>query len=173
MKRLHLLRHAKSTSKEEVEDHERRLSRRGRKTARCLGQHLATRLGPLDLVLCSSARRTQETLQLVLAEFAPRPRILIEDELYLASRERLGRRLRRLDTTDTNVLVIGHNPGLHELAIALGDKNSRAYQALASSKFPTAACASFLVRTDWAALGSPRHELIDYVTPESLTGDEQ
>jgi len=173
MKRLNLLRHAKSTSKEEVEDHERRLNRRGRETARRVGKHLVAKLGPLDLVLCSSARRTQETLELVLAEFAPRPRILIEDELYLASRERLGRRLRRLDASDTNVLVIGHNPGLHELAIALADKNSPASRALASSKFPTAACASFLVRTDWSALGSPRHELIDYVTPESLADDEQ
>jgi phosphohistidine phosphatase len=173
MNRLHLFRHAKSTSKEEVEDHERRLSKRGRETACRVGKHLPTKLGPLDLVLCSSARRTRETLDLVLAEFAPRPRILIEDEVYLASRERLWKRLRRLDARDINVLVIGHNPGLHELALALADNSSPAFRALASDKFPTAACASFLVPADWSALGSSRHELIDYITPESLAGDEE
>ncbi len=173
MNRLHLFRHAKSTSKEDLEDHERRLSRRGRETARRVGKHLPARLGPLDLVLCSSARRTRETLDLILAEFAPRPRILIEDELYLASRERLRRRLRRLDARDTNVLVIGHNPGLQELAIALADKSSPAFRALASGKFPTAACASFLIPADWSALSSSRHELIDYITPKSLAGDEE
>src|ERR1700757_3366537 len=85
MNMLHLLRHAKSSAKEEVEDHERPLSRRGRKTARRVGKQLSAKLGAIDLVLCSSARRTRETLDLVLDEVSPRPRCLIEDELSLAS----------------------------------------------------------------------------------------
>ena len=67
--------------------------------------------------------------------------------------------------------LIGHNPGLHELAIALADENSPAFRALASGKFPTTACASFRVPADWSILGSSRHELIGYVTPESLTDE--
>jgi phosphohistidine phosphatase len=173
MSMLHLFRHAKSSAKGDVDDYERQLSRRGRETARRVGKHLPAKLGAIDLVLCSSARRTRETLELVLARFVPEPRILIEDELYLAAPERLRMRLRRLDARDTNVLVIGHNPGLHDLAIALVDNDSPAFRALASSKFPTAACASFLVLPDWSALGSSQLKLTDYITPESLAGEEE
>src|SRR5215471_865173 len=137
MKMLHLLRHAKSSAKEDVEDHERPLSRRGRAAARQVGEHLPAKLGAVDLVLCSSARRTRETLDLVVTEFSPRPRCKIEDGLYLAGRERLIERLRRLDPQDANVLVIGHNPGLHELAIGLADKSSAGFNELVSGKFPT------------------------------------
>src|ERR1700732_4209777 len=91
---VHLLRHAKSSTKEDVDDYERPLSRRGRKTARRIGRNLSAKLGAIDLVLCSSARRTRETLDLVLGEFSPRTSI--EDGLYLASREKLTARLGRL-----------------------------------------------------------------------------
>jgi phosphohistidine phosphatase len=172
MNMLHLLRHAKSSSKENVEDHARPLSRRGRKMAHRVGRNLSAKLGAIDLVLCSSARRTRETLDLVLDEFSPAPRTLIEDGLYLASREKLAARLSRLDARNVNVLMIGHNPGLHELAIALADENSPAYRTLASAKFPTAACVSFRVPVGWSVLGSSRHDVIGYVTPESLTDED-
>lgn len=173
MKLLHLLRHAKSSAKEDVEDHERPLNRRGRAAARRVGEHLPAKLGAVDLVLCSSARRTRETLDLIIAEFSPRPRILIEDELYLASAGNLKKRLRRLAARDTNILLIGHNPGLHELAVALADKGSPDFRALSSGKFPTAACVSLRVPADWSALGSSRHEVVAYVTPASLEGEEE
>ncbi|MBV8937388.1 MAG: histidine phosphatase family protein [Alphaproteobacteria bacterium] len=170
---LHLLRHAKSSAKEDVEDHQRPLSRRGRKAARRVGKNLSAKLGAIDLVLCSSARRTRETLDLLLDELSPGSRTLIEDELYLASREKLATRLARLDARDVNVLLIGHNPGLYELAVALADKTSPAFEALASGKFPTAACVSFRVPADWSVLGSSQHELIGYVTPESLADEDE
>jgi phosphohistidine phosphatase len=170
MNMLHLLRHAKSSANDEVDDHERPLSRRGREAARCIGKHLPATIGTLDLVLCSSARRTRETLDLVLAEFSPRPQSLIEDELYLASRQRLLDRLRRLGRRDVKILLIGHNPGLHELAVGLADRGSPDAPALAAGKFPTAAYASFHAPADWSALGYSRHRLIAYVTPRSLAG---
>jgi phosphohistidine phosphatase len=177
MSMLHLLRHAKSSAKEDVDDHQRPLSRRGRKTARRVGKNLSAKLGGIDLVLCSSARRTRETLDLVLDEFSRGARILprtsIEDELYLATREKLAARLGRLDPRDVNVLLIGHNPGLHELAVALADETSPAFRTLASGKFPTAAYVSFRVPADWSVLGSSRHELIGYVTPESLADEDE
>ncbi|HEY1433502.1 MAG TPA: histidine phosphatase family protein [Stellaceae bacterium] len=172
MNTLHLLRHAKSSRKEDVEDHARTLSRRGRETARRVGKHLPAKLGTIDLVLCSSARRTRETLDLVLLDFSPAPRTMIEDELYLASREKLAARLRRLDPREGSVLLIGHNPGLYELAVALADENSPDFRAFASGKFPTAAWASFLISPDWSALGDSRHELTGYVTPASLPGEK-
>jgi phosphohistidine phosphatase len=165
---LHLLRHAKSSWKEGVEDHQRPLNRRGREAARLVGRHLPATAGAIDLVLCSSAARTRETLDLVLAEFALRPRCLIEDALYLAAREELIERLQRLAESDVNVLLIGHNPGLHELAVALAKSdNSRSWTG---GKFPTAARISFCVATPWSALGDARHRLVDYVTVGSLAG---
>jgi phosphohistidine phosphatase len=167
---LHLLRHAKSSWKDDVEDRERPLNRRGREAARLVGQHLPATAGDIDLVLCSSAVRTRETLDLVLAGFAPRPRCEIEDGLYLADRDELIQRLQQLAESQVNVLVIGHNPGLYELAVALAEPGSPRARALSSGKFPTAARVSLCVTTRWAALGGARHRLVDYVTAASLPG---
>ena len=155
MRTLHLLRHAKSSAKENIGDHERPLSRRGREAAQQLGNTLPAAFGALDLVFAGLS-----------------PRSVVEDELYLATRENLIQRLRLLDDRDVNVMVVGHNPGLHELAIALADKNSPRFRALAA-KFPTTACASFHAPDRWEALGTFRHELIDYFTPESLAGGKR
>ena len=84
MHRLHLLRHAKSNPDDNIEDRQRRLNRRGRDAARRVGESLPAALGAVDLVLCSTALRTRETAELVFAGFAPSPRILFDDELYLA-----------------------------------------------------------------------------------------
>ena len=171
MHRLHLLRHAKSGVDETAEDHERRLSRRGREAARRVAESLEAALGGLDLVLCSTALRTRETAELVLAGFAAPPRILHEDALYLAGRAVLLRRLRRLDESAGSVMVIGHNPGLHELALALAAPDSPRFQALAAGKFPTTARASFAIESPWASLEQSRHALTQYVTAKTL-GDQ-
>ena len=129
-------------------------------------------MGTLDLVLSSSARRTRETLELVLAELAVRPPSAIEDELYEAGREELVDRLRHLTEGIANVLLIGHNPGLHELALALADPNSVGFRTLESGKFPTAARASFRIPDPWSALGCSRYELVDYVAADSPRKDK-
>jgi phosphohistidine phosphatase len=171
MHRLHLLRHAKARRDDAGEDRERRLSRSGRDAARLVGETLPAALGPIDLVLCSSALRTRETAELALAGFTSRPQILFEDGLYLAGPAALQKRLIQVEESDGAVLVVGHNPGLHELAIALAAPDSPSYRALASGKFPTTARASFVIEPPWSALGRSRHRLTDYVTVKSL-GDK-
>ena len=168
MHRLHLLRHAKSSRDDGVEDRDRPLSRRGREAARLVCETLPAALGRVDLVLCSRAQRTEETAELVLAGFAMPPRVLFEDELYLAGHAALLRRLLRLDDADNTVLVIGHNPGLHELALRLAATDTPAHRALAAGKFPTTARASFAIDCAWSALDRSRHSLVDYVTVKSL-----
>jgi len=171
MHRLHLLRHAKSSRDDSVEDRERRLSRRGRDDARAVGRTLPLALGGLDLVLCSSALRTRETAELALADVASHPEILFEDGLYLAGPAALLRRLTALDEIAGSVLLIGHNPGLHELALALALPEGKAYRALAQGKFPTTVRASFAIESPWSQLGKARHRLTDYVTVKSLDAE--
>jgi len=168
MHTLHLLRHAKSDRDEGVDDRERRLARRGRDEARRVGKSLVAAIGPLDLVLCSPSVRTRDTAALVLAGFAPPPPIRYDDELYLARSAMLLRVLRRLDEAVAAVLLIGHNPGLHELATALAAPDSPRYAALAGGKFPTLARASLTIAGSWDSLDRTRHPLADYVTPKSL-----
>jgi len=172
MHRLHLLRHAKSGRDDTVDDRDRPLSRRGREVARRVGESLPTALGGLDLVLCSTSLRTRETAALVLSGIPAAPSILFEDALYLAGPAALMRRLRRLDEACGAVLVIGHNPGLHDLAVSLAATDSPRYRALAEGKFPTTARASFAVDGTWADLNRSRHPLADYVTPKSLGAED-
>ena len=159
MHMLHLLRHALATQ-------------RLQNGASLVGQALPATVGTLDLILCSSARRTRETMELVIAEFGARPRSVLEDELYEATKHELMSRLRRLPEDIGNVLLIGHNPGLHQLAMAIADTDSAGFRALSSVKYPTAARASFRVPGPWSAFGRSRCELVDYVTAESLRSDK-
>jgi phosphohistidine phosphatase len=172
MHQLHLLRHAKSTWDEEAEDHERPLNKRGREAARLVGESLPKVIDAPDLVLCSSALRTRETAKLVLAGFSKSPRVLYEDELYLASKAKLMHRVRRIDETIGSVMIIGHNPGLHEFAIALAAPGSVGFSTLANGKFPTGARCRFAVGISWAEIESARHRLVDYVTVKSLGGQD-
>lgn len=169
MPMLHLLRHAKSSWKDDVEDHKRQLNRRGRESAQLVGEHLPNVVGRVDLVLCSSAARTRETLKLLLVRFQPRPPCVIEDGFYLADCDKLIERLCLIDDKFTNALLIGHNPGLHQLAVALAQPCSPLFGVLANGKFPTLARASFEILTLWSEIRSRRHRLLDYSAPASAS----
>jgi phosphohistidine phosphatase len=172
MHRLHLLRHAKSSWDESIEDSRRPLAKRGRQAARLIGETLPAAIGALDLVLCSTALRTRETAEAMLFGFRPAPRILYEDELYLAPLATLVRLLRELDEDCGAAMVIGHNPGLHELAAVLASPGSKSYAALADGKFPTGVRVSFAIDGSWAGIATGRHQVLDYVTVKSLGGTE-
>jgi phosphohistidine phosphatase len=172
MHQLHLLRHAKSSWDDDADDHARPLNRRGREAARLIGQTLPKVVGSLDLVLCSSALRARETAELALAGFAKPPPVRHEDELYLASADRLVERLRQLEESVGSVMIVGHNPGLHELAIMLASPSSPGFSTLANGKFPTGVRCRFVIGTDWAEIDGTRHRLVDYVSVKSLGGEE-
>jgi phosphohistidine phosphatase len=170
---LHLLRHAKSSWRDDVEDHARPLNKRGRAAARRVGRNLPHTVPPIDLVLCSSALRTRQTLDLIVAGLAPPPPCVVEDDLYLADCERLIERLHQLDEGCRNVMLIGHNPGLHDLAIRLADPDTAAARTLLSSKFPTTARASFGIDSPWSELGRGRHRVVAYVPVSALPDEEE
>jgi len=175
MHRLHLLRHAKSSYPEGVEDRDRPLSRRGREAARRVGESLPAALGRVDLVLCSAALRTRETAALALAGLAPSPRVVFEDALYLAGRAALLRRLRLIDESAGSVIVIGHNPGLHDLAVALAGAQQggpgEAAKRLAAG-YPTAALAEFAIGNPWRRLDAGGGHLVRFLAPRDLSGAE-
>lgn len=170
MRRLLLLRHAKAERSEPGGgDEARPLTVRGRADAARLGAYLVRhRLIP-DLALISSAARTRETWQQAAAAFAPAPPARFEERLYGATPEMILQVIREATSEAATVLVIGHNPGLHEAAITLvaaGDIEAR--QRL-NEDFPTSALAvvEFAV-AGWRAVHPQGGRLEHFVLAQSL-----
>lgn len=160
-KRLLLLRHAKSSWDDPaLADHDRPLAPRGRKAAKRIGRHLRHEGTAVSLVLCSSARRARETLDRV----APGGRIEVESELYGASAGQLLERLRRVPDEAGTVMLVGHNPAIQDLLVALASEPGD----LAAQKFPTGALATLGFSGPWRSLGPARAELTGLVTPREL-----
>lgn len=170
---LALLRHAKSNwDVPGALDFERDLAPRGLEAAPRMGREIA-RLGfSPDLVLCSDAVRARMTYDLVAPSIAPPPRtVLHEKRLYMASARELLARLHEVPDTVKSVMLVGHNPGFHELNIALiGDAAPGAERA-AKSKFPTCALAIYTFDTDqWAQVAPRKGRVIHFATPRGLSG---
>lgn len=175
MPELLLLRHAKSDWKDRrLDDFDRPLSPRGCRAAPLMGRYLAAEGLEPDLVLCSTAQRAVETLDLVLTALASRPEISYLKTLYLAPPSRMLAVLRRQSPDRRRILLIAHNPGLHHLALDLagsGRAGARPSPAAArlAEKFPTAGLVRFRV-SDWASLGEAPATLLDFVRPRDLPG---
>ena len=168
MSELYLLRHAKAVPPEEGgSDRDRPLEQRGRRAAQAVARWIAEqRLAPA-LVLCSPALRTRQTLDIIASSFARPPQILIEDGLYLAAAPQLFARLRRLPADTASVLLVGHNPGYHELAVSLSEVAVGPLIARLAG-FPTGALASFEVEVPWAHLDRRQARLAAVATPKEL-----
>jgi phosphohistidine phosphatase len=165
---LHLLRHAKSSWRDAgLEDRDRPLNARGHHAAELLATHLSRQPLP-DLVLCSSARRTRETFEYIARAYGRSPPVSIEDKLYLATARALLERIEAVAEDVATLLVIGHNPGLHELAAALARHGPRHDRARLTAKFPTGALASFRLAGAWHAIGHASIALASYVVPSDL-----
>jgi len=171
---LLLLRHAKSSWDDPaLADFERPLAKRGQKAAPRMGAEIeALGLRP-DLILCSSALRTRETLDLVLETWSGGPPPVDYDEaIYMASPTELIAELRKLAANSPaprRVLMVGHNPGLEELAGLLSGFGDPAARELMAQKFPTCALAVITFEDDdWAAVGPGKGTLTRFITPARL-----
>lgn len=166
-RRIVLLRHAKADWPS-VPDHERPLADRGRKDAPAAGQRLANLGFPLDLALCSTAIRTRETWKIAAHELPHRPKTVYEDRLYEAT---LGDLLALLTETPDevrNLLLVGHNPGIHALADALaGSAEGDALSRMNRGGFPTAAIAVITLDGSWKSAEHGAGRLVDYWAPHS------
>jgi phosphohistidine phosphatase len=164
-RRIVLLRHAKADWPS-VPDHERPLAERGHQEASIAGRRLVDLGITLDLAIVSSAVRTRETWKFVAHELSQRPRTVYEDRLYDAT---LGDLLALLTETPEevdNLLLVGHNPGMHALADALsGEADDDHLTRLNRGGFPTAAVAVITFSGPWKTVEHGVGRLTDYWAP--------
>ena len=174
MRQLLLMRHAKSSWDDAaLPDRDRPLNARGRKAAATMRTAIQE-LGLLpDMILVSPARRTMQTLQ-ALEPWDETPLIEPTDSLYLANPTQILAVLHGVPETVRSVMVLGHNPGLHDLALALRgasqeSRHQRGTAELALSEgFPTAALAEFTITGAWWDLRDGGGRLVRFLTPKML-----
>ena len=168
MKRLYLLRHAKSSWDDpELADRERPLAARGRRDSARVAKRLEPSGVTPALVLCSSSKRTVETLERIAPGWERAPEVSVEGELYGASDAQLLARLRELPDDVSSVMLIGHQPSIQALALGLARGGPEAERA--AVKFPTAALAELAFAGNWSELGSGGAELVSFVRPKDLS----
>ena len=136
---LSLLRHAKSSWKDPaLPDRDRSLNTRGMTEAPVMGKVMFKHGLDPDLVLCSTARRTRDTLQLVLPELKTEPRIVYEDDLYHGTSAEMLDLLHKVGAGTAQVLLVGHNPELQSFALDLIGSGSKQLKDRLEAKLPTA-----------------------------------
>ena len=170
-RQLFVLRHAKSSWDDPgLDDHERPLAPRGREAVALLANHIRENHIRPAQVLCSSARRTKETLEAV----APEGERLIEPELYGATDAGILERLKQVPDEIDSVMVIGHNPAMQALVLRLAGQDSGQPSEpnpdleAVKNKFPTGALATLSFEGAWSELEPGRATLTALVRPREL-----
>ena len=160
MRQLLLIRHAKSDWSSGVADHERPLNARGRRDAAALGEWLQTHAGPVDRVIVSTALRTRLTWEIASSALRDVPPVEFRDEIYEAHWTEVLDVARALGD-EHRVILIGHNPGLEDLATRLAATSSATLADL-EEKFPTSAIARLEFDGSWADLGPSGAHLVEF-----------
>ena len=170
MKRLLLLRHAKSSWHDpSLADFERPLSQRGRAAARMMGNYLVRKGLLPDLILCSAAQRARETLAFIQDRLDGDLPAMIEKSLYEASPAEIASIVKKAAPGIGTVMVIGHNTGLEELARRLSREGNEKARKLMASKYPTGAMAVIEISGNgWSKLDGKDASLQHFVRPRDL-----
>jgi phosphohistidine phosphatase len=169
MRRLLLLRHAKTERADPGQrDRDRKLTKRGRDDAAVIGAYMARHGLTPDLALVSPAKRAQETWALLAPAFAKTPRLFDEEQIYNATTEALFKIISEKRGAHS-LVVVGHNPGLHDVAVQLiasGDVDARERVA---EKLPTSGLVVIdLAFDDWSRLHRHSGRLERFVTPRLI-----
>lgn len=168
MKRLFLLRHAKSGwDNPGQDDFDRSLTRRGRLSAPLMGRHMQHLGYAPSIALCSPARRAQETWRLVRDALAGQTAEEMRPELYLPDPRTMLGTIREIGNAHPSAIVISHNPGT--LALALGLMSNRAQSANPFGEYPTAALTVFDFAVEaWTDVHPGEGQLIGFTRPKEL-----
>lgn len=161
----------------DLEDHDRVLAERGRTDAARMGQFLREEALLPDLVLCSSAARTRQTLEVMIAGWGEAPSVRELQDLYLARWLTIINLVRQVREAAETLMVVGHNPGLEEAARILacppGDAKTRKLQQLLHEDYPTAAVTVLSFESEvWSGVERGEGDLETFVRPRDLRGPE-
>jgi len=167
---LSLLRHAKSSWKNPtLPDRERPLATRGITDSTLMGKAMAERGIDPELVLCSSARRTRDTLALILPELKVEPKVVYDDALYHASPEAMLEMVRAVQNPRANHVLVGHNPEIQSFALDLVGSGPKHFRDRLSEKFPTAGLAVITFASGvWQSVEVNSGTLILFLSPRDL-----
>jgi len=179
MRQLLLLRHAKSSwDNKALSDQDRPLNPRGRRAAALIRRAMRDLGLAPDMVMLSTSRRTQETLA-ALEPWDDAPLIEPMAALYLATARQLLEALHQVPETVRSVILIGHNPGMHDLAMQLtgargtvtaNATSDQAVERLAAG-YPTGALTEFSIGGPWWQVGPGGGQLIRFLRPRDLPLD--
>ncbi|MCU0264643.1 MAG: histidine phosphatase family protein [Actinomycetia bacterium] len=164
-RKLVVLRHAKSDWPIGVPDQDRPLGRRGKRDAAAAGRWVAEHVGTPDLAVVSTARRTVQTWEVAAAELSGDPTVSLDDRVYDATVRDLLEVLTGVPKATECVLLVGHNPGVQELVLALTGPGDDEGRLLAETKYPTSGLAVLTVDCKWPDLGPGKARLVDFVVP--------
>ena len=167
---LCLLRHAKSSSSNPtLPDRERPLATRGVTDASLMGKAMAERGIDPELVLCSSARRTRDTLDLVLPELRVEPKVVYDDALYHASPEEMLEMLHAIQPGANRVMLVGHNPEIQAFALDLVGSGPKHFRDRLGAKYPTASLAVINFASGlWKSIAVNSGTLNLFLSPKDL-----
>lgn len=168
--KLTVLRHAKSSWDDpQLEDLNRPLNAIGWKAARRMGRELKLRNLRFDLVLASTAARVRETIDGVEEKYDFRAEVRFEPSIYLASEKTLLSLVRLLPADVECPLIVGHNPGLELLLLALTHDDGHGFRRRVAQKFPTGALAVVeLPAKKWDQVEVASGKLVELILPKEL-----
>ena len=170
MKRLTLLRHAKSGDDGTVaRDFDRPLNAKGRRAARAIGRYMRDQALRFDLVLASPAVRVVETLQEVETGYGRALQPQWEKRIYLAPPDELLDLIHAAPDDADHLLLVGHNPGLEQLVLVLVPHGVEGARGEVEAKYPTASLAEMSFAVDhWRDIGEGLGRLERFVRPRDL-----
>lgn len=169
-KELLLFRHAKAEpAGGDLDDIDRPLAERGVKDAQRMAKLLAARGWIPQFALVSPAARTTETWKLASDGMTPAPTVRSPEGLYLASSSRILSEIAKTPETVERLVVVGHNPGIGELArILSGQRSNAEARKLVDEKYPTGTLARFTFTGPWKDLAAGGSALTDFIRPKDL-----
>ncbi len=167
---IFLLRHAKSSWDDpELADVDRPLAPRGQRACETMGRYMGFADLRPDAVVCSSSARTRQTIEKLLPAIGDGTPVAYEDMLYHGGPGALMDRLRQVPEACHSVLIVGHNPALHALAVSLAGSGDPVAMARLRAKFPTAGLATLVLEKDhWRDLAPETCKLHSFVVPRDL-----
>jgi phosphohistidine phosphatase len=170
MKRLTVLRHAKSSWKDrELDDFERPLNGRGRKAARRMGREIDVRGLHFDLVLASPAARVRQTIDHVQEHYRINAPIHFEPRIYMARVAELLELIQAIPDQAESALLVGHNTSAERLVTKLAQDDRDGLKRRVEEKFPTAALAAIELPVDsWSAVEAESGRLVELIYPADL-----